>query len=198
MNTTSRTLIAAAIALLLGGSSLPVDARPEPPPEPVVTDPVVLPDPPGIYGADTVFAAVIEAALDRYPSAGLTLPPLRIYVHPSSDGCQGHKGTYGQYGERDRVDLCTEARFYVLHELAHAWEQHTLSDQTRQAWLDEMGLTVWHDRSIPWLESGAEVAANTIAWGLMDVPLTEAETYSFSNQLDRFELLTGLPSPRIG
>jgi hypothetical protein len=154
-------------------------------------------DRPGIYGADTEFLAVIEAAIDRYDSSGLTLPALRIYIHPTSEGCQGHKGTYGQYGEADRVDLCTEAKFYVLHELAHAWERHTLSDLKRQTVLYYIERAVWHDRNRPWLDSGAEVVANNIAWALMDEPLSEPDANRYADLLDRFTLLTGAVSPRI-
>ena len=153
--------------------------------------------PPGIYGADPRFRSVIEAAIDRYESIGLDLPPLRIYVHSTQEGCQGELGTYGQYGSTDRIDLCTEAKFYVLHELAHAWEQHAISDETRRAVLDQAELDVWHDRGIPWLRSGAEIAANTIAFGLLDLPLTETEAGYFEVQLSRFRLLTGANSPRI-
>jgi hypothetical protein len=154
-------------------------------------------DPPGIYGADARFRSVITAAIDRYESIGLDLPPLRIYVHRTQDGCQGELGTYGQYGSTDRIDLCTEAKFYVLHELAHAWEQHAISDEVRRAVLDQAGLDVWHDRGIPWLKSGAEIAANTIAFGLLDLPLTDTEAGYFEVQLSRFRLLTGANSPRI-
>ena len=153
--------------------------------------------PPGIYGADAEFAPVIEAAIDRYDAIGLELPRLRIYVHSTSAGCQGHEGTYGQYGQRDRIDLCTESRFYVLHELAHAWEQHTLTDEVREAVMEHADKEVWHDRDLPWLDSAAEVAANNIAWGLMGPPLSEFEVNAFAPLLERFELLTGVTSPRI-
>lgn len=153
--------------------------------------------PPGIYGADPRFRSVIEAAIERYESIGLELPPLRIYVHATQDGCQGHLGTFGQYGSTDRIDLCTEAKFYVLHELAHAWEQQAITDDIRNAVMDETGLAAWHDRALPWLDSGAEVAANTIAFGLLDLPLTDMDVALFEVQLSRFRLLTGANSPRI-
>jgi len=41
------------------------------------------------------------------------------------------------------------------------------------------------------------VAANTIAFGLLDVPLTETDAIRFEVQLSRFKLLTGANSPRI-
>ena len=153
--------------------------------------------PPGIYGADASFEAVIESAMERFDNIGLDLPPLRIHVHPTPAGCQGYLGAYGQHGDPERIDLCTTAKFYVLHELAHAWEQHTISDETRNIVLAQSGLSTWHDRQLPWLHSGAEVAANTIAFGLLDLPLTEIDAEFFETQLDRFRLLTGTNSPRI-
>lgn len=152
--------------------------------------------PPRVYGADDAHQAQIHAAVERFHDAGLRLPPLRIFVHSSTDACQDQLGTFGQFGQRDRIDLCTSAAFYILHEMAHAWEQHTLTDGTRRIVLAETGLTVWHDRELPWLDSGAEVAANTIAFGLLDAPL-EDRSGAFTPQLDRFRLLTGANSPRI-
>lgn len=152
---------------------------------------------PRIYGADARFRAQIEHAEARFEAAGLELPPLRVFAHDDKDACEGQLGTYGQYGQRDRVDLCTHVEFYILHEMAHAWEQHNVSDEVRAAILDEAGLTVWHDRDLPWLDSGAEIAANTIAFGLLDLPLDETEAAAFTRHLDRFHLLTGSYSPRI-
>jgi hypothetical protein len=150
-----------------------------------------------IIGAEPAFEAVIESAIDRFESAGLDLPPLRIHVHASTDRCQGHLGTYGQFGRRDRIDLCTESEFYVLHELAHAWEQNALSNEVRAAFLFYVERPFWHDRNRPWLDSGAELAANVIAWGLMKPPLSQSQAAASADQLDRFALLTGIHSPRI-
>ncbi len=149
-----------------------------------------------IHGADPEFSAVIEHAIDRYASAGLALPPLRVFVHPTKDGCAGHLGFYAQYGEADRIDLCTRSQFYVLHELAHAWQHHNLSEPTRQAFLDETGL-VWYDPDVKWVRRGAEALANTVAWGLLDEPLSDVESHGLGDMLDRFQLLTGRSSPRI-
>ena len=141
--------------------------------------------------------AIAKSPIDRFESVGLDLPPLRIYVHDSAERCQGHLGTYGQYGQRDRIDLCTESRFYVLHELAHAWEQHALPNEVRATFLIWTARPFWHTRELPWLDSGAELAANVIAWGLMEEPLSDAQAAASAEQLDRFALLTGVHSPRI-
>ena len=152
-------------------------------------------DVPEIYGADPELTAVIEAALEQFNSAGLALPPLRIYTHGTNDGCQGNSGLYNRDGSGTRIDLCTRGTYLILHELAHAWEYHTLSDNTRQAFLDHTGLEAWHQVDLDWEERGIEAAAQAIAWGLLDTPITNPAT--FPEQLHQFRLLTGINSPRL-
>ncbi len=43
---------------------------------------------------------------------------------------------------------------------------HTISDDTRQAFLKRTGL-VWNHPDVKWPERGTEVLAKTIAWGLL-------------------------------
>jgi hypothetical protein len=160
-------------------------------------EPVRVP-PPGIYGADPARRAAIESAIDRFRDAGIPLPPLRIYAHTSTDGCEGHSGMFMQYGDESRVDLCIAASGMglALHELAHAWEHHRMADDARQAFLGETGL-VWYDPDTPWRERGIEQVAITIAWGLLDQPLTDDQAAGNAELLGRFRLLTGVTSPRL-
>ncbi len=151
-------------------------------------------DPPGIYGADPDFTAVIESAIDRFDSVGLTLPDLRIYYHSDPAGCPGATAQFNQDGSGTRVDLCTQVAYTLLHELAHAWEYHTMSDATRQAYLDHTGLLSWADPEVDWEDRGIECAANTVAWGLLETPITNPA--AFVDELHSFELLTGITSPR--
>ena len=53
----------------------------------------------------------------------------------------------------------------ILHEIAHAWAAHNLSDDQRQAFVDLRGLDTWFGDA-PWHERGSEQAAVIIAWGL--------------------------------
>ncbi len=157
----------------------------------------VTTDAPGIYGASEETEEAIEQAIARFNTEGLTLPTdLRIYVHDTRDECQGHPGLFNQDYSGTRIDLCTTDGFIVLHELAHAWEHHSMDDTTRQAFLDHTGLEVWNHADADWTERGIELAANAIAWGLLDETLTDGEATEYSEQLDRFELLTGQASPR--
>jgi hypothetical protein len=152
-------------------------------------------DPPGIYGADDQFTAVIESAIDRFDGVGLTLPELRIYHHSDPSGCPGATAQFNQDGSGTRVDLCTQVGYTLLHELAHAWEYHTMSDETRQAYLEITGLPTWADPEVGWADRGIERAATTIAWGLLETPITNSA--AFVDELRSFELLTGIASPRI-
>lgn len=157
--------------------------------------PAALVDEPGVHGADPDTAARVEWALARFTDTGLTLPELRIYIHPTMDGCQGNAGLYSHDGTHGRVDWCTSSTWTLLHELAHAWEHHNMTDTTRQAFLDHTGLETWADPAVDWDERGTEAAAQAIAWGLLDTPLTNPGR--FTDELYLFELLTGTPSPRL-
>jgi hypothetical protein len=151
---------------------------------------------PGIYGADAELEALIETAMERYHTAGLTLPALRIHVHDTSDGCNGASGLYSQLPPVDRIDLCTRLQATVLHELAHAWEHHTMSEDTRQTFLEHTGIEAWQSYGdVDWEDRGIEQAAQIIAWGLMDIQITNTDR--FLDELYQFELLTGTPSPRL-
>ena len=156
-------------------------------------------DPRGIYGSDAELTEIIEYAIERFDEVGLDLPELRIYVHPAKDGCGGATCRYGQHGELDRIDLCSQAKFpyTMLHELAHAWEKHNVPDEVRQDFLAETGL-VWYNAQVPWKERGIEAAAEAIAWGLYEKPLTAEQAAGHAERLRHFELLTGIQSPRVG
>lgn len=189
----------AVVSLTMLATSL-LGAGHDPRPAPVIIDASEAPapaevDPPGIYGADAELAAAIEAAIDRYHTTGLTLPALRIYAHDSSEGCNGANGLFGPEPPVDRIDLCTRLQATVLHELAHAWETHNLSDETRRAFLEHTGTPAWFGHGeLEWEDRGIERAAQIVAWGLMDVPITN--TARFLDELHQFKMLTGIDSPR--
>jgi hypothetical protein len=197
----THTLIVTAAVAVLGVPLLRGGAEAQSAPELGVSSVVAAAEPvqdsPGIYGADVELTAVINAAIDRYNTTGFTLDPMRFYAHPTDDKCRGNKALFGRDGELDRIDLCSGRTFaIVLHELAHAWEHNNMSDNTRQAFLDYTGL-VWYDPDVNWRNRGNEVVANTIAWGLRETPLTATDIGNYSELLHRFELLTGIPSPRL-
>jgi len=201
MKHAARTLIVAVAVAVLGVPLLQGGTEAQSAPDLVVSSVVAaaepVQDPPGIYGADDELSVVINAAVDRYNTTGFTLGALRFYAHPTDDKCRGNRALFGQDGELDRIDLCSgRTSSTVLHELAHAWEHNNMSDNTRQAFLDHTGL-VWYDPDVNWRNRGNERVANIIAWGLRETPLTATEIRNYSELLYRFELLTGVPSPRL-
>ncbi|MGA9276542.1 hypothetical protein [Ilumatobacter sp.] len=60
----------------------------------------------------------------------------------------------------------------ILHEAAHAWAAHDLSEDRRAAFQSLWGWTYWRDdEAADWHENGAEQAAEMIRWGLIDHPV---------------------------
>ena len=152
------------------------------------------PDAPGIHGATAATELEIRAGLELFARAGLDLPELAIYVHDSTEACGGWLGLFDADGSGRRIDLCGNV---LLHELAHAWEHHHVTDATRQAFLEYANLEVWNDHDTPHPARGIEHAANVIAWGVSSQPLQAGELDLYAEHLYRYELLTGRPSPRI-
>jgi len=99
--------------------------------------------------------------------------------------------------KRTEIRLCvTEVgplqEWLVLHEIAHAWDHHTLAGEAREAFLTTRGLSSW--RNGDWHERGAEHAAEIIVWGLMDRPVRPGRIYNNScdELLDGYIALTGV------
>lgn len=130
-----------------------------------VAVPVVTFDP----AADADVVETVEWAVGRYLAAGLQLPDLHISV-PAA--CQGRAGSYVVGGGEIRI--CSVGRRLVLHEMAHAWDDHGQVD--RQAFLAARGLDEWYEWNVDDKhESGGEQLAHLLAWGLMDIDTMRRE-----------------------
>lgn len=149
-----------------------------------------------VYGADPSQQAAIAWALQRYEDAGISLPTLEIYQHDSASSCDGYDGLFTPQESIDRIDLCTDVVFFVLHELGHAWEVNFASEGAREALLESYGGGEWSGSNVDYRERGEERAANVLAIGLIDVELDDAGANASRELLDRFKLLTGVDSPR--
>ena len=160
-----------------------------------ISEPIL--DPAGIYGADDELEQEILDAIDLYTNAGLGLPELRIYVHDSYEACDGNLGLYSKGGDQHRVDICEWDPKLISHELAHAWEYHNVDDATRQAYLDRARLKVWNSHDVPHPARGVERVAFVISWGVVDQPIQIMTKGHYTEELYQYELLTGMPSPRI-
>lgn len=117
-------------------------------------------------------AAVIEWAEARFSGLGLALPEIEIVVFDDLRDCGGHVGMY--YPGRQRLELCRVDQKSVLHELAHAWFDASLSDATRRAFVAHRGLAAWNDREDPWNMRATEHAAEIMVWALFETDTTLA------------------------
>jgi hypothetical protein len=122
-------------------------------------------------------AAVIDWAIDLYADAGLELPPLEFVRYPTREPCRGARGLYTGDRSPATIRICTPeagpfAESLFLHEIAHAWDGHTLTDRRRAAFLQLRNLEQWwDDSSAPWHTYGAEQTAQILVWGLIDRPI---------------------------
>ena len=125
-------------------------------------------------------------AIERYAAADLELPPMIIEFHDDDSGCRGHDGLF-RGGERPvEIHVCTRNRYIVLHEMAHAWDHHNLTDAARQEFMELRDLETWGDHDVPWRDRGVEALAQTITWGLYDTAIGDGDVHGPS-----YRLLTG-------
>lgn len=102
-------------------------------------------------------------------------------------GCWGNNGLYRSGGEVERIDICHVSEFVILHELAHAWDFNNSTEEARSGFLEATGLTHWSGEDVPWLDRGAERAANVVA-----MTLASESTRSCEDPApDLMQILTG-------
>lgn len=114
-------------------------------------------------------------AVGLYDEAGLALPAITFVFHgDDTEVCDGWFGRHDATAGGSVIGICTsrtgppiEALF--IHELAHAWCAHSLSEQRRSDFQELRGCPVWRG-DVPWHERGAEHAAEILMWGLIDRP----------------------------
>lgn len=136
---------------------------------------------------------LVTWALGRFEEAGLELPPLTINAHSDRADCNGLNG-YLKHSEGGKyvVHSCGND-FTLLHELAHAWDKHSLDDGTRDEFLEPAfsQATTWNNND-NWYLAGGEHAANVIAWGLLEERINQTRTRpnDTDSMLDGFKILT--------
>lgn len=133
-----------------------------------------------------------EWALRRFDEAGLQLPPVTIHMHGDRDGCGGRLGFLGHTPEAGYEIHHCGVEFTMLHELAHAWDIHSLSDDTRAEFLELAYATQWSNPD-DWYLAGGEHAANVIAWALMPKRINQTQTrpYDHASMEKGLRILTG-------
>lgn len=168
--------IATITFIAIAGIALVGSARPHPAataeastPEAAATREPVVPIAPAITYRDDPAPEDLELvdwAIGRYVDAGLQLPDLQV-AFPVT--CGGKAGRY--VVGKARIEVCHPSRKIVLHELAHAWDDHV--DIDRQAFMAHRGLEHWYESDCDSDEQSAgEELALVIAWGLMEVDVT--------------------------
>ncbi len=123
-------------------------------------------------------------ALDLFDQAQLELPPMR-FVHHQGDRepCRGRDGLHRLVDGVSVIEVCaTEATFptqvMILHETAHAWVGHQLTDERKAEFKDLRGWEHWRDyEAAAWHDNGTEQAAEIMVWGLIDRPLRMVRIY---------------------
>lgn len=134
--------------------------------------------------------ALVDWAIGLYQAAGLELPPLRVDFASGTDRCPaGVDGRFVPGEPESLVLLCPAAgandlhrRHIILHEFAHAWDYHQLSDPQRDAFLELRSAEAWRSPDLAWWEMGSEQAAEIMTWGLSDQPLPIIKIYRNSCQ----------------
>ena len=153
---------------------------------------------------------LVRWALERFQTARLVSPRVATIAFPPTKLCSGSQdGAFALvHPTAARVDICLGednvcsdstcatvnpyAQRSLLHELGHVWEHQNVDDDTRRTFLDNRGLLAWADSEAPWNERGNEQAAEAIAWGLMDHPITTMIPTALPEELSAgFHLLTG-------
>lgn len=159
-----------------------------------------------IQNATDFQSGLVHHAIELFGRAGMLLPPVHLSFGPESSECgHGNDGRIRADGARYRIWVCSSADdptvrqwHAIVHELAHAWEFSTLTDSTRTAFMRLRGADDWSSDSVEWWERGSEQAAEIIAWGVSDRPIT---TWIFHNSCPEmsvaFRLLTG-EEPALG
>jgi hypothetical protein len=127
-----------------------------------------------LVGFDPEVEAVIRDSIELFDEAGLDLPAIRFVSCDDPDDCRGRDGMVIHRSDGPELRLCEDEvtpvlEWVVIHELAHCWEKHEVTDEARQAFLDLRGLGGWREGA--WHERGAEHAAEIMVWGLIDRPV---------------------------
>jgi hypothetical protein len=158
---------------------------------------------PPASGTDTIVhndsaeqRAMAEWALGRYQAAGLEFPPLVIeFAGRDLARCDGAPGRTYLDETTAVVKMCWNARFILLHELAHVWASHNLPAAKHEPFMAMRADAIsWASSEVAWAQRGSEHAANVIAWGVLEDPFPISRTYPNDPDAlrDAFVFLTGI------
>lgn len=108
---------------------------------------------------------LVDFAFSQFDSSGIALPDVSIVFPSKESECYGFGGFY--IPAEQAVRICRPSKTTMIHELAHAWIETTITDDERGAFLELRGLETWVGGD-EWDQRGAEQAAEIVTWGVMD------------------------------
>ena len=164
-------------------------------------------DYPHTYVSDeaTIYAKTaeqIELALwgiELYEAHGFDLPHVEEWmgntpadcVHPSGRRVRG----FATWRDDQAILFHCYDRFTLLHELAHVYDRHDVTEAQRDEFLEHRHLVDWQDVG-NWGASGEEHFANVLAWGLDPDSRRAFETYpnDDASLAEAFALLVAAPT----
>lgn len=134
--------------------------------------------------------ALVDFALSRFEAQGLELPPVDFVFHDSLLPCNGHKGMY--HKATHTLEMCSIDEHTMLHELAHAWANTSLTSAQMSSFVSWRKLDSWNDHEHAWERRGTEHVAETITWALLDDPthVKWVETLDDGSRTTTYRLLT--------
>ena len=131
-----------------------------------------------IVGATEAEREVFAEIHQRYVEAGLELPsPIRVEFSEGTDICGEHRGRYVY--DSHTIHFCRRAGEdwgslpkLVIHELAHAWDDHNMTHETRSAYMSHFEIPesiTWLDPGIPHDQRPGEMLAGTVGGVLQGI-----------------------------
>ena len=148
------------------------------------------------------FADLARWAVNLFEEAGLHLPPVRFVYHGDDRApCGGWRGVHRHVEGNSTSGICSSdpgkvTAANILHETAHAWAAHDLSDERKADFQSLRGWTYWRNHeAAKWHENGSEQAAEMIVWGLIDRPvgIITINDHSCEDLDAGYRALTGQP-----
>jgi hypothetical protein len=188
---TAATAVLAGAPIVVSGpdaaSLAPTTVQPSTPS--AVARPVI-----DVAGASPSDATALDEALARFRDQGLLLPDLEVRFSTDEADCHGHPGVFESGTSPWRVSICSDLKFVLTHELAHAWTEANLDDGDRDAYVVARGLPAWRGDDLEWGDRAVEDAAFMIQQNLM-AGSVRADSPAWIERMEAYEQLTGRASP---
>ncbi len=163
-----------------------------------------------VYNGTPGLEGLITWSFAQFRAHGLGAPKVRrVTFHDNQvDKCEGVAGLI----LGDVVTLCfdstaacldpgcttwdTWVREITLHELAHAWMDEHVTPEVIEQFQTATSMPTWSDPEHAWGDRGIELAAETIAWAMMDGPVRvnpKLGPRTCDELAQYYEILTGRP-----